>query len=103
MKRNILIYLLMILLLGGVAWWLLSDKNKTTTLEDLKEEYSFSISDTSAIDKIVLANKTPSKVTLVRGEKGWLVDGQYPAREGAVNTLLETLHRMEMRNFVAER
>lgn len=101
-KKNI-IYILVFLLLLGVAAWLLIDSGKKSTVER-KLDYSFSIKDTASIDKIIIKDKRPSEVTLVRkGKDHWEVNDSYKARRDAIKTLLETLYRMELSNFLKER
>lgn len=103
MKRTTLLYAALIIVLAAVSVWLMTDTNEESTLENLKEEYRFYVEDTAAVDKIILYDKTPSRVELTRTAKGWMVDGKHPAREDAVETLLLTLNRMQMRNFIPER
>ncbi len=79
------------------------DRDQDSTLEDLKEEYAFYVEDTAAIDRIVLYDKSPAKVELVRTENGWMVEGKHPARPDAIETILMTLNRMQLRNFIPER
>lgn len=101
MKKN-LIYLLIFLILLSVAGWLLTENNERTTLEGAAN-YSFTISDTASVSKIIISSKKPEKVELIRSEKGWLVNGEFPARDDAMSILLTTLKRMELRNFVPVR
>ncbi len=101
MKNKNLIYLVVLVVLLAVAGWLLSSQPTDSTLERT-QDYSFTIEDTAAIDKIIIKDKTPAEITLTREKNRWMVDGEFKARDEAVNTLLETLHRMQMRNFLAE-
>lgn len=101
MKKN-LIYLLIFLILLSVAGWLLTENNERTTLEG-QANYTFTISDTAAVSKIIISSKKPDRVELIRSENGWLVNGEYPARDDAMDVLLTTLNRMELRNFVPVR
>lgn len=103
MKGKNIAYLLVLVVLVGVAAWLFSGRNETTTLADRKMDYNFTVEDTAAVDKIVIADKTPQEVTLTRTDDGWMVDGKYRARKDAVEVLLMTLNRMEMRNFIPEK
>ena len=103
MKRTTLLYAALILVLAMLSVWLMTDRDTGSTLEDLKEEYRFYIEDTAAIDKIVMYDKSPARVELTRTDNGWLVDGKHPARDDAIETLLQTLNRMQMRNFIEER
>lgn len=102
MKSKNLVYLLVLVVLLGVAGWLISNRNEQGSLER-KLDYEFGIKDTASIDKIIIKDKRPSSVTLTRDEGFWVVNNEYRARKEAMNTLLETLHRMEMRNFIEER
>ncbi len=101
MKKN-LIYLVIFLVLLAVAGWLISENTGSTTLEG-PENYAFTVTDTGAVNKIVISTKKPSSVTLVRRPQGWLVNDQFPVREEAMRTLLETLATMQLRNFVPKR
>lgn len=101
MKKN-LIYLLVFLILLGVAGWLISNRNTNSTLEG-EANYSFSVPDTGALKKIVIQSKDPHQSVLERRSSGWTVNGDYPVRKGAMETLLETLHDMELRRFLPQR
>jgi len=101
MKKN-LIYLVTFIVLLAVAGWLISENTGSNTLQG-PENYSFSVKDTAAVSKIVLSDKTPARTVLTRDSRGWLVDGEYPARPDAIEIILETMYRMEMRNFVTKR
>ncbi len=103
MKRTTLLYAALIIVLAAVSVWLMKETDEESTLKDLREEYRFYVEDTAAVDQIILYDKTPSRVELTRTANGWMVDGQYPAREDAVETLLLTLNRMQMRNFIPDR
>lgn len=102
MKNKNLVYLLVLVVLLGVAGWLISKRNSSGTLER-KQDYAFTISDTASIDKIIIKDKTPSQVTLTRDDGFWVVNDEFRARKDAINVLLETLNRMQMRNFIEER
>ena len=102
MKKN-LVYLLLFVVLLGIAGWLLTKENDKGTIDKLGEEaFAFTIRDTASIDKIIIKDKRPGKVILNRTMRGWTVNDNGLAREDAIETLLETLARMEMRNFITE-
>jgi hypothetical protein len=93
------------IVLLAVAGWLITaegDSNSTISLEG-QDRYAFTISDTASVDKIIIKDKSPSEVVLSRSKGGWLVNGEFKARKGAMLTLLGTLSRMEMRNFIEEK
>ncbi len=99
MKKTIL-YILIIAALAGVAYYLISKNQYENTLESIYAEYDFAVKDTSAITKIIIADKTPSRVELTREGNKWKVNEKYEARPDAIEVLLETLNRMSMQNFV---
>lgn len=102
MKNKNLIYLVILIVLLAIAGWLITSKNEGGTLER-KMDYNFTIKDTADIDKIIIKDKTPAEVTLTREGKVWILDNEYRARQGAVKTLLSTLYRMELKNFIPEK
>jgi hypothetical protein len=101
MKKNV-VYLVVFIILLAVAGYLLMQREGKSTLKRT-QNYDFTIKDTAAVDKIIISDKRPSKVTLTRTKRGWMVDGESLARRDAIQTLLLTLNRMEMRNFLPER
>jgi hypothetical protein len=101
MKKN-LIYLVVFIALLAVAGYLLLQQEGKSTLQRT-QKYDFTIADTAAVDRIEISDKKPSSVNLVRTKQGWMVDGEYPVRQDAMETLLMTLNRMEMRNFLPEK
>ena len=90
------------LVLAAVGFYFSQQNKKSTITESTKAAYDFTIKDTASITKIVIKDKTPSAVTLTRGNGRWMVNNLKPARKVAMADLLETLYRMEMRNFVQE-
>ena len=102
MKNKNILYLIILVVLLGVAGWLLTNENDGGTLER-KMDYNFTIADTASIDRIVIKDKSPAEVTLTREGNHWEVNNMYRARQGAVETLLGTLARMELRNFIPEK
>lgn len=101
MKKNLL-YLVVFVVLLLVVGYFLSNDSRRSTLEG-PENYDFAVKDTASIDKIIISDKTPRKATLKRTSDGWQLDGQYPVRKDAMEVLLETLYRMEMKNFLPQR
>lgn len=101
MKKNLL-YLLIFVVLLALAGWLLSERNTVSSLRG-QDNYDFAIKDTAALTRIVLSDKTPFRSELIRTVDGWLLDGEYPVRNDAIETLMETIYKMEMRNFVEAR
>lgn len=91
-----------LLLLSALAIWLWNRSQDRSSLGGIEKEWSeFSIEDTASIDRIVISDKVPMKVDLIKTDGKWQLNGR-ALRKDAIEVLLETLKRMEMRNFVAE-
>jgi len=61
----------------------------------------FKIEDTASIQKIVISNKGGNKVTLVRSQSNWEIEGLHlPARGDLIDVTLSTLRRMEVKEFI---
>jgi hypothetical protein len=66
---------------------------------------NFAVQDTASITKIFLADKNKRSVTLERvpGTSHWTVDSIYGARPDAINTLLETIRRVDVKEPVGKK
>lgn len=94
MKKNLL-YAAVLIVLLGLAWWL-TQKDDRSTLNP--QEADFSLADTSNIDKLFIADKTGKTILLEKQAPGqWLVNKRYIARPDAIEYVLSTLLRMEVR------
>lgn len=70
------------------------------TSKDSNEYYDFSINDTSSVTKIIIWDKSPDTVFLSRQKNNlWLVNNSFKARPDGIETLLETIYRIRLRNF----
>jgi hypothetical protein len=98
MKKNWII-LILVVILAGVAIWVVSTNTKSTLKRELRD---FAIADTASVDKIFMVKKTNEQVTLTREDNGWIVNGKYPARPDAVEIILKTLKRIQVKNPVSE-
>lgn len=93
---GVAVALLMVL---WIAWNLFSKKDD---LEKLKKDYTIHIEDTASITRIIISDKTPQTVTLVRDGNVWRTGSGELTRKDAIETLLETLYRVRLKNFVPE-
>lgn len=100
-SRKKILITAVILALAGVAIYFIF-KSPTDELEALKADYTFHIEDTASVTKIIISDKTPNTVTLVRKTGGWQTESGFPIRRDAIEVLLETLYRMRLKNFVPE-
>ena len=60
----------------------------------------FKIADTAGIDSMVFQDKGGQTVRLQRHQGYWMADGAFMARPDLINITLNTLHRMEVKEFV---
>jgi|CXWJ01.1.fsa_nt_gi hypothetical protein len=99
MKSNKITLLVVIILLGISAYFIYT-KNSGTIRKELRD---FAVQDTASITKIFIADRKGYKTTLERtAEKTWMVNGKYIALQKAVNILLETIKKVEVRSPVGK-
>lgn len=93
------IYLVVLIGLSAIAlfFWF---KQKSGTLP--RELMDFAVSDTSAVTQIFMADKSGKQILLKRKEGFWEVNEKYPARKDAIDILLKTLNRMEVKSPVSK-
>ncbi|HXU26280.1 MAG TPA: hypothetical protein VN698_03545 [Bacteroidia bacterium] len=94
MKKNKLVIVLLVALIAVAIFVLM--KNKRNTLSG--SDNDFAVPDTASIDKIFLANKRGATALLEKNDKGeWLINGKYPARKDAIELLLVTFMRTQIK------
>ncbi len=96
MKNTLILLFLFLLLGGGTAWYLLTQKEATTSLAH--QDYHFEVDDTDQIHKIFLADRKGTKTTLERKNGYWLYNGKYKARPNAIENLLDAVRRVRMKH-----
>lgn len=101
MKKNKYLIFTIVVLVGllGIAISLSITNQGNNTIAEGAENYAFSIEDTASITKIIISDKVPSRVELIKENGTWLVNGKYPLRKESLDLLLETFYRMKLRNF----
>ncbi len=68
-----------------------------------KELKDFAVEDTASVSKVFISDAKGNKVLLERTSPGsWLVNNTHMARQDAINNLLLTIHRMEVKYPVPE-
>ena len=98
MKKN-LIGLVILIILGTLAFVVFKERGTGTIKPDL---HDFAVKDTSQVTKIFLADKMGQQVLLERESNyNWIVNGGYGARKDAIDLLLKTISRVEMKAPVA--
>lgn len=95
-KTNLLLLIVIVILVGvSIAIYFVRNYDSQSTLRD------FAVEDTASINKIFLANKSGSAVTLERAGNHWTVNKQYTARRDFVNNLLTTIKKIEVSSPVS--
>lgn len=99
MKKN-RIAVIMVILLGSLSFWFIINRKSGTIKEELRD---FAYGDTAAITKIFLADKQGRTVTLERQAGApWKVNGKFNARPDAVQTLLFTISKVDVKEPVGK-
>jgi len=99
MKKN-RIRIVLVILLGSASFWFIVNNNKGTIKETLKD---FAVQDTASITKIFLADKKGRTVTLERQSPAlWRVNGKYDVRRDAIDVLLMTIKKVDVKEPVGK-
>ena len=99
MKNNKIYLVLLIILVAVAVWFYFTEKNGT-----IKQELrDFAVEDTASVSKIFMVNKNNKSILLERVNEGtWQVDGKYIARKDAVDLILKTLKRIDIKSPVSK-
>ncbi|HTA61717.1 MAG TPA: hypothetical protein VK835_04650 [Bacteroidia bacterium] len=94
MKKNKLVIVLLVALIAVAIFVMIKNKRKTLVGND----DDFAVPDTASVDKLFLANKKGATALLEKNDKGvWMINGKYPARTDAVELLLVTFMRTQIK------
>ncbi|MDQ3141036.1 MAG: DUF4340 domain-containing protein [Bacteroidota bacterium] len=95
MKTNSLLILVFIFLgLGGISWYFLNSRQTTHSNGSLDRH--FAIKDIDNVQKIFLAKRGSSPITLEKNDGIWYVNGKYKAFPSAIKNLLEVMQHVSM-------
>lgn len=97
MNRRLFLLLAVLALLAATAWWL-SRRSHGSTLDPVLSD--FAIADTARVTRIHITDRKGKAIDLRRTERGWMVNGLYPARQPEVSTALKTFKRIEVKSPV---
>lgn len=96
MKKRNKIVIAIVLVLAVSAFFVVRHGARKST-----SDVVYHIEDINSVTKIFMADKLDNKVLLERtSDSTWVVDGKYPASEGMMDMLLETLNQMRIRQRV---
>ena len=87
MKKN-WIYLILLIGVAAVAYFVVFREEDSLFGG---EESHFTVADSSAVTTLFLASKNDEQVTLRRQPDGWIVNDSFPARQDAIEFLLDAL------------
>jgi len=97
MNRTLLLVLLF-LFCGGAAWYVIEYKNKQKGTH-VSWDMDFAVKNREDIGKVFLADRQGRTATLELKGNTWYYNGKYPARPSAVETLLETIQKVNVLNI----
>lgn len=100
MKKNLVLYTI-VLILAGTTGYILLKKAGKSTLDGESGEFRYN--DTAAITKIHILEKNGSEATLERKGNVWMINDKYPAKKRNVDLLLYTLKQIHVRFPVSEK
>ena len=95
-KKNLFYFIFIFII--SILIYFLSDNEKTT----IKLENNFSISDTASVNKIFIADRSGTTITLIRTKDNWIVNNKYLVRNDAINTILGTINQIKIQRPVTK-
>lgn len=101
MKKN-RIAIITVIVLSVLSFWFIINKSSGTIKQTLRD---FAVTDTATITKIFLADKNGNSVTLERKPPvvQWIVNGKYKVRPDAMQTLLNTIKKIDVKEPVGKK
>jgi len=99
MKKSTIILALIVVVLGIFVVILMTRDRSGTIKRELRD---FAVQDTASVDKIFMVTKGNDQVTLTRHETNWMVNEKYFVRTEAIELLLKTIHRIQVKAPVAK-
>jgi hypothetical protein len=99
MKLKNIIYIVIALVLGWVAYMLMNQEKNQSTLN--REYYDFKIEDTASISAFTISDYDNKKVELRRKSTGyWEINNMHRARVDAINNILDMAKRIDLKSPV---
>lgn len=93
--KNVL-YILIVIVLGWVAYMLTNQEKNQTTIN--KKHHDFKIDDTASITSFIISDYDNKKVELNRKHTGyWEINNKHRARVDAVNNILDMCKRIDLK------
>lgn len=96
-NKTLLIFTLLLALAAAILFYSRSSSTLNPEISD------FTVKDTASVTKIFMADKSDQQVLLERSNTGpWKLNGKYEAMQENIQTLLQTLANIEVREPVAK-
>jgi hypothetical protein len=100
MRKN-RIAIILVILMGSISFWFITKNRKGTINAEMRD---FAVADTASVNKIFLADKNGRNLTLERDATGhWTVNGKFDVRMDALQTLMETIKRVDVKEPVGKK
>lgn len=96
MKKTLILFLVLILA-GGSAWYFKNSK-EAAKMHAMGWDRDFAVKNTEDIYKVFIAKRTGKTTTLERKGDQWLLDGKYPVRMTAINSLMDVFRGVRMQS-----
>ena len=95
MNRTLLL-LFAVIVLGGGAYYLSTQEKAGPVSSVVGADRDFAV-DRELVHKIFIADRNGNRTTLKRGTDGWIFNDKWPARPDAIENLLTTIDKIQMR------
>jgi hypothetical protein len=94
MNRNTILVLIALLLAAATWLYLRQQTGSKTTLAGADRQ--FAVKDTQSVARVFLVDRQGGTINLRRSGSGWLINDQFPARQTAINNLLDAIARLDI-------
>ena len=99
MKRSILLLILFLILTAVVLYTFVI---KGDTKNEIPYAQDFAIENVDDIHQVFIVHRDGKQIKLERGPKFWTVNGDFRARESAINLMLQTTREMKVKYIPPE-
>lgn len=97
--RGMKLYIIVLIFLLIAATIIYFIKTNSTIKKELRD---FAVEDTASVNKIFMVNKANEQVVIERNGNKWIVNNKYEARKDAIDLILYTLNRVEVKSPVSK-
>jgi hypothetical protein len=97
--KKVIVGVLVLLALTLVTIWVTNQDSSGTLRKELTD---FRVTDTNALDSIILKDEAGKRITLERNGANWTVNKSFVARRDAISILLNTMSKLAVKAPVGE-